>query len=256
MVDIHSHIVFGVDDGAKSIDQSIKLIREAEKAGFDTVIATPHYIKGGYDCKKNEIAEKISAIKQKLHEIDCNVQILQGNEIYFDKDINKFLEAEEAVALNDGRYVLFELPLNSEVLGLMQVVNDIKKQGRIPVLAHPERYGFAKKDPNVLILLIQSGVLMQSNYGSILGRYGKDAQKTIIKMLKHNMVHFLASDVHFPKSIYLEIDNAKERIVSIIGEEKFKTISTDNQIKLINNEDIHIDAPITIKKFSLFKRNK
>ena len=92
MIDVHSHIVFGVDDGAKTIDQSIQIIKEAEKAGFTKIIATPHYMDHYYECDKNEIAERISTIKEKLAESRCGVEIIQGNEIYFTRHINEFLE--------------------------------------------------------------------------------------------------------------------------------------------------------------------
>ena len=176
------------------------------------------------------------------------VKILQGNEIYITENINELLEEEEASTLADSKYVLFELPLNAEPLNLMSVVYSILEKGRIPVLAHPERYPHVQKDPNTLIELIESGVIMQSNYGSILGQYGKECKKTVQKMLKHNMVHLLGSDVHRPKTVYYNMPEILKTLEKLIGRNKLEYLTTINPSKIINNENIEVETPEYIKK--------
>ncbi len=244
MIDIHSHIVFEVDDGSKSIEQSLQMLHEARKAGFSKVIVTPHYIEGYYECNKSQIAEKI----EKLQSMQDDVQILQGNEIYITDEINNLIEEEKASTLANSKYVLFELPLNAEPLNLMGVVYSIMEKGRIPVLAHPERYPHVQKDPNSLIELIEAGVIMQSNYGSILGQYGKECKKTIQKMLKHNMVHLLGSDVHRPRTVYYNIPDALKEIEKIVGKNKLQYLTNANPSRIINNETINVETPEYIKK--------
>lgn len=244
MIDVHSHIVFEVDDGSKSIEQSLQILHEARKVGFDTVIVTPHYIEGYYEYNKNQIAERIN----KLQSMQDEVKILQGNEIYITENINELLEEEEASTLVDSKYVLFELPLNAEPLNLMSVVYSILEKGRIPVLAHPERYPHVQKDPNTLIELIESGVIMQSNYGSILGQYGKECKKTVQKMLKHNMVHLLGSDVHRPRTVYYNMPEILKTLEKLIGRNKLEYLTTINPSKMINNENIEVETPEYIKK--------
>ena len=248
MVDVHSHIVFEVDDGAKTITQTIQMCQEAEKAGFDKIIATPHYMDHSYEIKKDEIKEKISKINEELYSAGCKIKVYQGNEIYFTRHINEFIEKEYASTLNGSRYVLFELPLNGEVLNLSQVVYQLLEKGMIPVLAHPERYAFIQKDITKLIPLIESGILVQCNYGSILGRYGSKAKKTFIKMLKHNMVHFLGSDAHRPESTYNVISEANKMIKNIIGEENLRELVEINPQKVLDNENIEILDIIPIKE--------
>mgnify|MGYP003301688610 CR=1 FL=1 len=247
MIDIHSHIVFEVDDGSKSIEQSIEMLQEASNAGFKKVILTPHYIEEYYEIEKDEIAEKIENLKEQLENINCNIEILQGNEIYITNDINELLENKQAVALNDKKYVLFELPLNAEAMNLNEVVYQILEKGRIPVLAHPERYPFVQKDPNVLLELIEDGVLMQSNYGSIIGQYGKQSKNTLKKMLEHNMVHLLGSDSHRPQTIYLKINEAIEEIEKIIGKENLENLTTNNPQLVIEGKEIDLPRPMPIK---------
>lgn len=247
MIDVHSHIVFGVDDGSKSIEQSIEMLQEANSLGFEKVIVTPHYIEEYYEMDKEEIAARIEILKEELEKVDCNIEIIQGNEIYITNNINELLENEQAVALNNKKYVLFELPLNAEAMNLNEVVYQILEKGRIPILAHPERYPFVQKDPNVLLDLIENGVLIQSNYGSIIGQYGKQVKNTVKKMLEHNMVHLLGSDVHRPRTVYTRIDEALEEIGKIVDEETLENITLNYPQQIIEGNDIDIPKAIPIK---------
>ena len=144
--------------------------------------------------------------------------------------------------------MLFELPQKSKMLTLNQLVEDIKAAGCVPVLAHPERYLFVQHNPNELIPLIQKGVLMQSNYGSIIGQYGKETQKTLVKMLKSNMVHFLGSDTHRTGYIYGHFDRVEREFLKYISEEKFKELTTKNPRQILENNKIEISEPVAVKK--------
>ena len=115
-------------------------------------------------------------------------------------------------------------------------------------MAHPERYPEVQKDPNMLIPLINEGIILQSNYGSIVGQYGKEAKNTIKKMLNSNMVHLLGSDVHRPGTIYWIIEEAKNKIAKIVGEAKLEELTTINPGKILKNEVMDIDEPIKVKK--------
>jgi len=248
MIDIHSHIVFEVDDGAKNIEQSIEILKEAKNAGFEKVILTPHYIEEYYEEEKQEIGKRIEILKEKMQELNCKIEILQGNEIYITNQMNELLEKEKATTLNQTQYVLFELPLNAEAMNLTEVIYQILEKRRIPILAHPERYPFIQKDPNQLISLIEDGVLMQSNYGTMIGQYGAESKRTIKKMLKHNMVHFLGSDVHRPNTIYPKINQAKNEIKKIIGTEMLEKISNAYPQQVIEGKTIEIEEPTLIKE--------
>ena len=247
MVDIHSHIVFDVDDGSQNLDSSIKILREAKAAGFDKIILTPHYMEDYYIVSKKEIQNKIEILKNKCREENIQIELYQGNEIYISNQIDEFLKQNIACSLNDSRYVLFETPLSIEPSNLVEVIYKIKELGKIPVLAHPERYAYIQANPNRLLELSEIGVLFQANYGSIIGFYGKQAEKTIKLLLKNNFIHFFGSDVHKEGNIYPYIEEAKNAIVKIIGEEKFKDFSENNILKVINDEEIDIEELHEIK---------
>ncbi|MBP3255328.1 MAG: protein tyrosine phosphatase [Clostridia bacterium] len=247
MIDFHSHIVYGVDDGSQSLDSSIKILREAKEAGIDKIILTPHYMEDYYIVPKLEIKEKIDILREECKKEKIDIELYQGNEIYISNHIDEFLKKDLACSLNDSRYVLFETPLNIEPSNLIEVIYKIKEMGKVPVLAHPERYAFIQENPNKLLDLFEMGVLFQSNYGSVIGLYGKNAEKTIKLLLKNNYIHFLGSDVHRKGNVYPYINDAKNSIIKIIGQEKFDKISDKNILKVIKDEEIEKEQLHQIK---------
>ncbi len=248
MVDFHSHIVFGVDDGAKTIDDSVKMVFEARKAGFTDVIFTPHYFEGYYEISKEEISQKIQLIKEAVEEKGLKIRLHQGNEIYITDRITEFLNNGLASSIGNSKYVLFETPMREEPFNLNQIIYQLLEAKKVPIIAHPERYLYIQENPNLVYELIQNGVLFQSNFGSLVGIYGKTAQKTVNLLLKHNMIHFMGSDVHRPNSAYTVIGDALSELRKILPEDEVKNITYENALKVLNNEEIETEEPTEIKK--------
>ena len=240
MIDCHSHIIFDVDDGCVLIEDSINTIKNLKSLGFNKIVVTPHYLKGSNFVKNNkEKKEKLNILKEKLKEENIDVELFIGNEIYIADDIDDLVMEKEATTINKSRYILIELPLYNKINNVEDTLYELKIKGYIPVIAHPERYSYFQKNYKEINSLLEMGVLFQSNYGSIIGNYGKDAIKLIEYLLKNDMVTFMATDIHRPNSSIIEnFPLIKKKIVSIIGEEKFNKISNDNILKMINDEEI------------------
>ena len=253
MIDFHSHIVYGVDDGAEAIEDSIRILKLAESAGFEKIILTPHYMQDYYEIQKDEIKQKIELIEEKCKEENINVSLYQANEIYITNHMTELLQKEIASSINNSKYVLFELPMNEEPANLLEVIYSLLENGKIPIIAHPERYTYIQKDPNKLLELIENGVLFQTNYGSILGQYGKEIQKTANLLIENNFIHFLGSDVHKTGNIYSHIDEIKKQLKKIISEEKIKELTEKNAEKVLKDEKIEIEEPSKIKQGFLKK---
>ena len=253
MIDFHSHIVYDVDDGAESIEDSVRILKEAENAGFKSIILTPHYMENYYEVQKDEIEQRIEVIKEKCKEKNININLYQANEIYITNYMTELLQEGIASSINNSKYVLFELPMNEEPANLLEVVYSLLENGKIPIIAHPERYSYIQKEPNKLLDLIELGVLFQTNYGSILGQYGKEIQKTANLLVEHNFIHFLGSDVHKTGRIYTNIEEIKKQLRKIISEEKLEELTQINPQKVINNEEIEIEMPSKIKQGFLKK---
>ena len=247
MIDFHSHILPNIDDGSRSIEETFNLIDEAQKAGFDKILLTPHYMEGYYETDVAEREVWLDAISKNLYIKNFQGKLYLGNEIYISDNIIKLLENAKASTINNTSYVLFELPLNSEPLNLYNIIYEMLQYKLVPVLAHPERYSFVQKEPELLYDLVDKGVLLQSNYGSIIGQYGKKAQNLVKKMFENNLVHFLGSDVHRQDTVYKKIPECLMEIRRIISDDYLEEITTLNPELALANKRIDIRKPKKIE---------
>lgn len=253
MIDFHSHILPNVDDGSKSVEETFELLKEAKKAGFNSIISTSHYIEKYYEVVSSEREIWIKALSENLQKENINLKLYLGNEVYITENMINLLKDGKINTINNTNYMLFEFPLNAKPMNMYDIIYDLLEYKIIPVLAHPERYSFIQKEPEIVYDLIQKGVLMQANYGSILGLYGEKAQIIVKKFLENDMIHFLGSDVHKKNSIYTKIGQALNEIKFIVGEEKLKELTTINPSLVLKNEKIDIDEP---KEFKLSLKEK
>ena len=241
MIDFHTHIIPNIDDGSRSIEETFNLIQEAKEVGFDGIILTSHYIENYYETDVPERDIWVKAISDNLKQKGIDTNLYLANEIYLSDNMMKLLIEGKASTINNSSYVLFEMPLNAEPMNLYDVIYSLQENKLIPVLAHPERYSFVQKEPELITDLIQKGVLMQANYGSILGQYGEKAQ-----IIESNMIHFLGSDVHRQKTIYKRIPEALRQIEEIVGEQKLNELTTINPELALNNKKIEIEEPYDV----------
>ena len=243
MIDFHTHILPNIDDGSRSIEETFNLIKEAKNVGFEAIISTSHYMEKYYETNAPEREVWINAIYENLQAKNIDINLYLGNEIYLSENIIKLLEEGKASTINDTSYVLFEMPLNAEPMNLYDVIYEMMQYKLVPILAHPERYSFVQKEPELIYDLIEKGVLMQANFGSILGIYGEKAQMIVRKFFESNMIHFLGTDVHRQNSIYPKVPEALVEITRIIGDEKVKELTKINPRLVLHNKKIEIDTP-------------
>ena len=237
MIDFHSHIIPNIDDGSSSLEESIKLIKEAEKAGFTAIISTSHYIEGYYDYNQEERKKYLENLYNAENN-DKNVKLYLGSEIYITEDMFELIEQEKASTINNSRYILFELPMNSKTFLAKEIVYRAIEKGYLPIIAHPERYTYVQEDINYARELSNMGALFQSNYGSIIGMYGNHAKKTIYKLLEDNLIQFLGSDVHREGQIYNKVPKILKKLEKVISKKKIEELTQINAEKVLNNENI------------------
>ena len=247
MIDFHTHILPNIDDGSRSIDETFNLIKEAKNVGFEGIISTSHYMENYYETDKPEREVWINAIYENLQAKNIDIRLYLGNEIYISENLIELLEKGKASTINDTSYVLFEMPLNEEPMNLYDIVYQMIQYKLVPILAHPERYSYIQKEPDLVYDLVQKGVLMQANYGSIIGQYGEKAQFIVKKLLENNLIHFLGSDVHRQNTIYPKIPECLSEINSIIGEEKLQELTTENPKLALGNKRIDIRDPHNVE---------
>ena len=253
MIDIHNHALFGIDDGASSIIDSINLLKECEKVGIKEIILTPHYILGSkYNSNNKDKQKRLKYLKEQAKENNINIELYLGNEIYYDNDLLNLLERGEATSLNNSKYVLFELPMHQKVNSLRNIVFELKVKGYIPVLAHPERYSYINDDLNLLYELAKLGVLFQCNIGSFFGIYGKEAKKIVKLLYKNKLITFLATDSHKKESKSLKLIKNLDKVLK--KKDIIKYTET-NPKKIIKNEEITLENTTPFKK-GLFSKWK
>lgn len=234
MIDFHSHILPGIDDGSRSYDETVKLLLEAKEIGFKKIISTSHYAIDCYETpeyKRKELVEQLN-LENRFPEI------VLGSEIFLTYNILDLLKEYNASTINGTNYILFELPLRNHFMNLKDLIIKLKENDYRLILAHPERYSMVQNNFNLLYELKELGVLLQSNYGSILGIYGGTAKKTLKKMLKEDLVDFLGSDVHRENTIYPKVPKAIQKISKYISEEKLEELINSNAAKILNGENI------------------
>lgn len=227
MTDIHSHLIYGVDDGSRSIEESIEILQKLKQIGFDNVIITPHFIENSeYSSRNSEKEEKLLDIKNLLKSNDIDINIYIGNEIFINEDIKNLIEKGFVETLAGTNYLLIELPFHNKILNLEDVLYELKHKGYVPIIAHPERYSYFQENYKLVDELKEDGILFQSNYASIIGYYGKEAEKLLKYMLKHKYVDYLGTDIHRIDKICV-IDNFKkiEKLFNkIAGKDYYKQI--------------------------------
>ena len=239
MFDIHSHLLFNIDDGSKSIDNSVKIIRDLYEYGYKGLIITPHYISNSiFSSTRENNLLLLNELKKELVLNNIYINIYLGNEIFIDYDILDLLNEGIVSPLNDSHYLLIELPMSGEFTGYIDVFNELILHGYKVILAHPERYTSFQKNYSLIKELEELGVLFQSNLDSITGGYGKKAKRLVKRLLKEHKVSFLATDIHHRKRDYTKWDKAKKRVLRYITIDEFNKLVIDNPKKVIEDIDV------------------
>lgn len=237
MIDIHTHLIPNVDDGSKNVETTFDIFNEAEQAGFTDIILTSHYITDYNETDKNELTFWKDSLQKILDEKDINLKLHSGMEIYISEEIEELIKEEKLLTLARSRYILMELPMNTTINYLDYIIYFLDSIGLKLIIAHPERYLYIQENPELVKKYIEKGCLIQCNYGSILGNYGRQAKNTIKYLLKKNLVHFIATDCHTKGGIYLQVPSALKKIEKLVGKEKMLEITTLNQKKILNNTE-------------------
>ncbi|HYF75404.1 MAG TPA: CpsB/CapC family capsule biosynthesis tyrosine phosphatase [Candidatus Nitrosocosmicus sp.] len=252
MYDMHSHIIFGVDDGAASIEESVEMVRQAASEEVEAIIATPHYIEGLYANEYEDNLARLNVIKSEVSKSGINIKLYMGNEVLITPELNGLLKAKKITTLNNSRYLLVELPFTDIPVYTEKVIYDLEIEGYKVILAHPERNQCIIDNPNILHNLIKHGALVQMNIPSIEGKYGKRVKRIAQLMLQHRMVHFIGTDSHSYKEGHAKLKSLAE-MMSDYCSEMLCDLFYENTQKIIKNEIFKINEPEKIKR--LFLKN-
>jgi protein-tyrosine phosphatase len=255
MIDIHSHILPGIDDGAKDMEDSIKMLKMAEAKGTKTIVATPHYIRGRYENHYDEVAALHAQLKLAAKASGINVEILLGQEVMLDKYSLKLCKEKKLRGINGSSYMLIEFPFDNLPKDALDLIYELRLLDIKPIIAHPERYEYIYKTPTAINDFIEEGCLFQVNTGSLQGIFGKKVQSTAKLLVREGIVDFLASDTH---SINRRCPGLMEGFseAAIIDKEIEKKVAGNIELLLLDKA-IEINRQKIQKRksiFQLFKR--
>ncbi len=234
MIDMHCHLIYGVDDGPSLLKESVRMAEEAVRAGVSMIIATPHI---------NERNIKFDYIFEHLYDLaeaakHTKLEIKLGAEIAINPVLPELIDQNETLRLAGTRYVLVEFPFEVFPKYSREVLYKLRIKNYIPIIAHPERNRKMLKDVGMYIELIDSGCLMQLDAASILGKNGLRTKWFCRKVLKANLVHFVASDSHSSGSYYKRITKAYRKVAKWTNAENAERLFTVNGTKLLADDII------------------
>ncbi len=193
--DMHSHLIPGIDDGAKSMEASIKMLRRFKELGYSKLVTSPHVMSDFYKNTPDTILGGAERVRSELQKLKIEIEFAAAAEYYLDETLETKVKKKEVLVFGDN-YVLFELPFIAEPPNLASFIFELQTNGYKAVLAHPERYGYWYNDFQKYRDLKDKGVLLQLNILSLIGHYSPQTQKIAEQLIDENLISFLGSDCH------------------------------------------------------------
>lgn len=257
MIDIHSHILPGVDDGAKTETESIEMAKMAVEEGITKIVASPHHKNRHYENYKEEIVTHVKVLNELLQANDIPLEVLVGQEVRIYGEVLADYENGEIQTINDTNYLLIEFPFKSVPQYADQLIYDLQIAGLRPIIVHPERNQELLENKERMYELIRGGALSQVTAASLLGKFGKDAEQFAFELIEADLTHFIASDAHNVTNRAFHMQEA----ISVIDDKFGADIAymlRENSHLLVENLNIHQLEPRPIKRkrsfFSFFKK--
>lgn len=248
MIDLHCHILPGIDDGALDEKISLKMAQKAVSEGIHTIVATPHHQNGHYLNEKKDIVKYVQNLNELLKQEKVSLTILPGQEIRLYGEILEDYRADKILTLNDTRkYLFIEFPSSQVPHYAEQLLFDVQSKGLIPIIVHPERNSRLLEEPDLLYKLITNGALAQVTAGSVTGRFGKRIKKFSQQLIQSNLVHFVSSDAHNLEGRSFYMREALEVIEREHGQDTVYSF-LENAQYVIQGQMCYKEPPEMVKK--------
>ncbi|WP_080697139.1 tyrosine-protein phosphatase [Clostridium beijerinckii] len=248
IVDIHSHIIPGIDDGSKDMEMTLEMLRNAEKDGVKEIVATPHYLLEYGEATIDEVKNYVKEINNILGKENIDIKIYSGQEVYYTEKIIEYYMQGNIGTLNDSRYMLVEFPMRKFDESIFDTLYELQVRNIVPVIAHPERYIPIIEDPKNINKFINEGYLFQVNAGSIDGRFGEKIQKTANILLDNGIYNFIGSDAHNINRRNTGLSTA----LDLINKSTIKNIFKESSEKILNNGEAKFLGEKIKEKKSIF----
>jgi protein-tyrosine phosphatase len=248
MIDIHSHILPGVDDGARTMQDSVDMAKQAVSEGIDTIIATPHHMNGKYENEKVDILHQVDELNDHLQQENIDITVLPGQECRIYGEMIEDYHSGKLLPLNRvSPYIFVEFPSSSVPRYTDRLFYELQNEGLIPVIVHPERNAELIERPDKLYNLVKNGAATQLTASSLTGYFGKNIQKFSQQLIEANLTHFIASDAHNIHNRSFKMEEAMDTLEKKYGIDMIYYF-TENAELLIEGKNIYKEIPEKIKK--------
>jgi protein-tyrosine phosphatase len=255
LIDIHSHILPGLDDGAMDLKMALQMAAMAESTGIHGIIATPHVIKGVFDNNRQVILDAIDRLRLELQKSNISLNIMPGAEYHLEPDLARRLKNNELLTLNDtGRYLLVELPRTLVPDFTTEILYELQLAGVIPVIAHPERNYQLMENHALLEAIGGCGAVMQLTATSLTGLFGNRVQKNAWRLISEGYSCVVASDAHSLYGRRPRLDEAYLRIRKRLGQHCAQLLCLENPRRLSEGQDLKPCPKIQLSPWQRFKQ--
>ena len=256
MIDLHCHILPGIDDGAKSWDESLEMARLAVSEGITHILATPHHMNRSWVNPKGVVESLTNELQDRLDAENIPLTIFPGQEVRLHGEIIKNMNNNEICFIDEGnQYVLIEFPTAEVPAYADRLFYEMQTNQITPIIVHPERNHAILKAPNILYEFANRGVLSQVTAASYIGKFGKEIEKLSHQLIDHNLTHFIASDAHNTTNRLFHMKEAMQKLEKEFGKERVQLFDQTTR-KLINGDPVVSPEPIKIEEkkgfFGLF----
>ncbi|MEW6726187.1 MAG: CpsB/CapC family capsule biosynthesis tyrosine phosphatase [Bacillota bacterium] len=242
---MHAHILPDIDDGARTLEESLAMARELVAQGVRTVVAAPHFMPGVYTPAPEEICKGAADLQAVLEDEGLPLRLVPGSECYLDPELSARLRRGELQTINGtGRCLLVELPMGDYPVFADDVLFELLLSGVTPILAHPERNAVLAARPEKAYDLVRRGVLLQVNAGSLAGLFGTAARSAARLFVRHAWAHFLGSDAHRPGERIAAVSVALNEINSLIGRAGACALAGDRPQAVLEGTECVLPDPV------------
>ena len=244
MIDIHSHILPGLDDGAQDMEEALAMARMAQDDGVECIVATPHSLEYPPNYRRQDICQLVEQVSREISAQGLRLSLAPGIEAHISPDMLRELEEERIFTLNGSRYMLVELPLLSYPHYTEEILFQLQIKRITPIIAHPERNCVIQEQPSTLYRLISRGMLAQVTAASLVGVFGRRVKEIAIAFLQHNLAHIIASDAHTLKSRSPVLSHGVEAAKEAIGEERAWAMVTSIPQTILTGGEVEPEEPV------------
>ena len=235
-VDIHSHILFGVDDGPDNIETSREMLKIAYEEGIRKIVATPHYHPGKCTIEYDNLRKRFEIFKENMKNVYPQIELKLGREVYYTSDIAEELEKGINLSMENTKYILLEFHPTVEYSYLRTGINNIMQMGYLPIIAHIERYICVLENWELALELKEMGAVIQVNAGSVVGTAGSKAKKFVKRLMKEQIVDLIGTDAHSSGRRAPRMQECAKYIYRKYGENYARDMFHDNAEKILRGE--------------------